>query len=153
MNGKAPPEMSYQRAPKGRFSTEKTPFPTLLSSRSGVRVLPGVPSLLSVGSEELIVKSEEVWCAFGTILISRLRRHITYSLFTITSNFKYGGCSSIGRAPDCGSGRCGFESHYPPHKFRFLLEIGTFLLFAFQIVRIIGLLEMGILAKKSAFYS
>ena len=29
---------------------------------------------------------------------------------------EYGGCSSIGRAPDCGSGRCGFESHYPPHK-------------------------------------
>ena len=25
-----------------------------------------------------------------------------------------GGCSSIGRAPDCGSGRCGFESHHPP---------------------------------------
>src|SRR2546423_1107567 len=26
----------------------------------------------------------------------------------------YGGCSSTGRAPDCGSGRCGFDSHHPP---------------------------------------
>ena len=42
-NGKEPLQLSYQRAPKGRFSTEKTPFPTLLSSRSGVRVPPGVP--------------------------------------------------------------------------------------------------------------
>lgn len=25
-----------------------------------------------------------------------------------------GGCSSIGRAPDCGSGRCEFESHQSP---------------------------------------
>ena len=28
------------------------------------------------------MKSEELWCAFGTILISRLRRHINYSLLT-----------------------------------------------------------------------
>ena len=27
----------------------------------------------------------------------------------------YGGCSSAGRAPDCGSGRRGFESRHPPH--------------------------------------
>src|SRR5579872_2081965 len=26
-----------------------------------------------------------------------------------------GGSSSTGRAPDCGSGRCGFDSHLPPH--------------------------------------
>ena len=75
-NGKSPPQLPAQRASKGRFSTEKTPFPTLLSSRSGVRVPPGVP----------------------------------------LQQTEYGGCSSIGRAPDCGSGRCGFESHYPPHK-------------------------------------
>ena len=25
-----------------------------------------------------------------------------------------GGCSSIGRAPDCDSGRCEFESHQSP---------------------------------------
>ena len=29
-----------------------------------------------------------------------------------------GGCSSIGRAPDCGSGCCGFESHHPPQTKR-----------------------------------
>ena len=29
---------------------------------------------------------------------------------------EYGGCSSIGRALDCGSRRCGFESHHPPHE-------------------------------------
>ena len=27
----------------------------------------------------------------------------------------YGGYSSVGRAPDCGSGCRGFESLYPPH--------------------------------------
>jgi hypothetical protein len=27
-----------------------------------------------------------------------------------------GGCSSVGRAPDCDSGRRGFESHHPPHS-------------------------------------
>ena len=27
----------------------------------------------------------------------------------------YGGRSSVGRAPDCGSGCRGFESHLPPH--------------------------------------
>ena len=26
-----------------------------------------------------------------------------------------GGRSSVGRAPDCDSGRRGFESHHPPH--------------------------------------
>ena len=26
-----------------------------------------------------------------------------------------GGCSSVGRVPDCDSGRRGFESHQPPH--------------------------------------
>ena len=25
-----------------------------------------------------------------------------------------GGCSSVGRAPDCDSGRRGFKSHHPP---------------------------------------
>ena len=28
--------------------------------------------------------------------------------------YRYGGCSSAGRAPDCGSGRRGFESRHPP---------------------------------------
>ena len=77
---------------------------------------PGVPSLLVAGNEKWIVSSEELRCACGTSLTSRLCRHITLSLLLFTSYFKYGGCSSIGRAPDCGSGRCGFESHYPPHK-------------------------------------
>jgi len=27
----------------------------------------------------------------------------------------YGGCSSVGRALDCGSSCRGFESHQPPH--------------------------------------
>jgi hypothetical protein len=29
----------------------------------------------------------------------------------------YGGSSSTGRAPDCGSGRCGFDSRLPPHNY------------------------------------
>ncbi len=29
----------------------------------------------------------------------------------------YGGCSSVGRVPDCDSGCRGFETHRPPHFF------------------------------------
>ena len=36
-------------------------------------------------------------------------RHAYNSLFG-------GGCSSVGRVPDCDSGRRGFESHQPPHR-------------------------------------
>ena len=42
--GKLPFEYPYRKAPNGRFSAEKTPWPILLSSRSGVRVPPGVPN-------------------------------------------------------------------------------------------------------------
>ena len=31
-----------------------------------------------------------------------------------TPSFKHGGCSSVGRVPDCGSEGHGFESHLPP---------------------------------------
>jgi hypothetical protein len=31
-----------------------------------------------------------------------------------------GGCSSPGRAPDCGSGGSGFETRQPPHTSSFL---------------------------------
>ena len=34
----------------------------------------------------------------------------------------YGGYSSVGRAPDCGSGSRGFESHYSPH---FIVFVGV----------------------------
>ena len=30
--------------------------------------------------------------------------------------FRCGGCSSVGRVPDCDSGCRGFESHQPPHR-------------------------------------
>ncbi len=41
----------------------------------------------------------------------------------------YGGYSSVGRAPDCDSGRRGFESHYPPHIIKSLIfKDGAFLL-------------------------
>ena len=33
-----------------------------------------------------------------------------------SSSLICGGCSSIGRALDCGSRCCGFESHHPPHS-------------------------------------
>ena len=42
-NGKTQPEYPYRTAPNGRIRAEKTPRPILLSSRSGVRVPPGVP--------------------------------------------------------------------------------------------------------------
>ena len=48
-------EYPYRTAPNGRFSAEKTPWPILLSSRSGVRVPSGVPLLSPVfaGLEQL----------------------------------------------------------------------------------------------------
>ena len=49
--GKLPFQYLYGTAPNGRIRTEKTPRPILLSSRSGVRVPPGVPDLPAVGSE------------------------------------------------------------------------------------------------------
>src|SRR5438270_7255608 len=36
--------------------------------------------------------------------------------FALVVPFSYGGSSSTGRAPDCGSGRCGFDSHLPPQS-------------------------------------
>ena len=53
--GKIPFEYPYRTAPNGRFSAEKTPWPILLSSRSGVRVPSGVPLLSPVfaGLEQL----------------------------------------------------------------------------------------------------
>ena len=40
-----------------------------------------------------------------------------------------GGCSSPGRAPDCGSGCSGFETRQPPHLF-----IGSGLLFSLALL-------------------
>ena len=40
--------------------------------------------------------------------------------FTTQSNASHstsGGCSSVGRAPDCDSGGRGFKPHQPPHLF------------------------------------
>jgi hypothetical protein len=34
---------------------------------------------------------------------------------SIQQIFYYGECSSVGRAPDCGSGCRGFEPHHSPH--------------------------------------
>ena len=44
----------------------------------------------------------------------------TKALSSVGSNptsLTNGGCSSIGRAPDCGSGRCGFESRQSPQLY------------------------------------
>ena len=41
----------------------------------------------------------------------------------------YGGYSSVGRAPDCDSGRRGFESHYPPQTLLKGLLLQPFLLY------------------------
>ncbi len=51
-------------------------------------------------------------------------RHKTLTLARDSSNLSTpanGGYSSVGRAPDCGSGCRRFESCYPPHLTRFIL--------------------------------
>ena len=55
-----------------------------------------------------------MWCfQFKELKITTL---ITYYLLLITSNMV--GVAKRPKAPDCGSGIRGFESHHPPHKER-----------------------------------
>lgn len=41
----------------------------------------------------------------------------------VSAQEKCGGCSSVGRVPDCDSGCRGFESHQPPHRIQ--MKSGT----------------------------
>ena len=63
---------------------------------SGVRIPPPRPSPSGYATEK------------G----SSLRVSAAGSLFALLD----GGCSSPGRAPDCGSGGSGFETRQPPHS-------------------------------------
>ena len=42
------------------------------------------------------------------------RLHTTFISPILLYNQKHGGNSSTGRAPDCGSDGCGFDSRFPP---------------------------------------
>ena len=42
--------------------------------------------------------------------------HIRFAAGFLSLFGRHGGISSVGRAPDCGSGCRGFEPHIPPHK-------------------------------------
>ena len=56
-------------------------------------------------------------------------RHKTLTLARDSSNLSTpanGGYSSVGRAPDCGSGCRRFESCYPPHKKSAIKQDGIF---------------------------
>ena len=64
---------------------------------SGVRIPPPRPSPSGYATEKE----------------SSLRVSAAGSLFALLD----GGCSSPGRAPDCGSGGSGFETRQPPHLF------------------------------------
>ena len=76
---------------------------------SGVRIPPPRPSPSGYATEKE----------------SSLRVSAAGSLFALLD----GGCSSPGRAPDCGSGGSGFETRQPPHLFigSHLLFLGSFL--------------------------
>ena len=52
-----------------------------------------------------------------TLTLARASSNLaTPANIALTGNILlYGGYSSVGRAPDCGSGCRGFESLYPPH--------------------------------------
>ena len=71
---------------------------------SGVRIPPPRPTSFGFATEEGV----------------SLRVSAAGSLLALLD----GGCSSPGRAPDCGSGGSGFETRQPPHLF-----IGSDLLF------------------------
>ncbi len=48
------------------------------------------------------------------LLDSARLRAMGFEYVGVGQSQKYGGSSSTGRAPDCGSGRCGFDSQLPP---------------------------------------
>ena len=86
---------------------------------SGVRIPPPRPSPSGYATEKE----------------SSLRVSAAGSLFALLD----GGCSSPGRAPDCGSGGSGFETRQPPHLFigsdlllSLTLLLGTFLWWCFR---------------------
>ena len=86
---------------------------------SGVRIPPPRPSPSGYATEKE----------------SSLRVSAAGSLFALLD----GGCSSPGRAPDCGSGGSGFETRQPPHLFigsdlllSLALLLGTFLWWCFR---------------------
>ena len=76
---------------------------------SGVRIPPPRPSPSGYATEKE-----------GSLRVSAAG-----SLFALLD----GGCSSPGRAPDCGSGGSGFETRQPPHLF-----IGSDLLFSLALL-------------------
>jgi len=76
---------------------------------SGVRIPPPRPSPSGYATEKE-----------GSLRVSAAG-----SLFALLD----GGCSSPGRAPDCGSGGSGFETRQPPHLF-----IGSDLLFSWALL-------------------
>ena len=67
---------------------------------SGVRIPPPRPTSFGFATEEGV----------------SLRVRAAGSLLALLD----GGCSSPGRAPDCGSGGSGFETRQPPHTSSFL---------------------------------
>jgi hypothetical protein len=50
------------------------------------------------------------------VLLARPRPTHSFPFLVVIIK-RYGGSSSTGRAPDCGSGRCGFDSRLPPQSF------------------------------------
>ena len=62
-------------------------------------------------------------------------RHKTLTLARDSSNLSTpanGGYSSVGRAPDCGSGCRRFESCYPPH-IKSITQLGGIFYFSIEI--------------------
>ena len=58
-----------------------------------------------------------------TLTLARASSNLaTPANIALTGNILlYGGYSSVGRAPDCGSGCRGFESLYPPHLTQYVV--------------------------------
>ena len=108
---------------KGRASPPPTPRAKMFAKKTriyGIALQRGLEAALRYrlreGREERF--SSGVRNAFATRPTPQLTPSAAGCYKRSTAVFslarRYGGCSSAGRAPDCGSGRRGFESRHPP---------------------------------------
>ncbi len=91
------------------------PSSRLLSRGSGVRVPPGAPAEAFLAAPFCPRSPASALPRAGLLVI--LRRLARPMASGWIPRFD-GGCSSVGRVPDCDSGCRGFESHQPPQYLR-----------------------------------
>ena len=97
------------------------PWPAVRTgSVEAIRTMPGMAKTWSRPQTKLTNFGSESYSGMKPVVAGSSpagREQTTHNPHLIV----YGECSSVGRAPDCGSGRRGFKSHHSPHLFRPIL--------------------------------